>query len=168
MIGVIIVIVLVLVLLFWIGIKVNGLKDRATQHILRDTPLSAANIYGRLNHAVGGRVEEKFLKDFPDYTKESLQQFIQETAMDIKEKRQKDNMSDKVKQKMMVDDKISMFFEKAHKRDVIEAYGNGRLNVTVIYADQRDEYGLALFYKILDNKLILDDYTIKKGVTLGF
>lgn len=168
MIGVIIVIVIVLAIIFWIGIKVDKLKERTMQHILKDTPLSESNMRANWNNAIGGRVEERFLKDFPNYTKESLDEFIQQTVSDLREKRATDILSEKVKQKMVADEKLVEFLEKTYKRTAIEAYGNGRFNVTVIYADEKDEYGLALFYKIQNNQLILDEYSIKKGAMLGF
>lgn len=165
---VIIIIVILLAIYMFISIKVDKLKYRAEQHILKETPFNRANIDATMDGAIGGELIKKFLADFPHYTQESLFQLFQKCAENIRSKNRIEIMSEKVTQKMGNDKKIEILAQKQYKRMSMTAYGRGRLNVSIIYADARDEYNLSLFFKIQEKTLLLDEYVIQKGNMLGF
>lgn len=164
----VIILIAILGIYIFVSIKISNLKYRAKQHILKDTIVSSANINAEVQNAIGGKVEKKFLADFPNYTQESLYQLVQECAENIKKKNMTRIMSDKVKEKIEKDKKIDLINEKTYKRMIINGYGGQRLNATVIYEDNRDEYEIQLYYIIQENNLMLDEYTIVKGAVLGF
>ncbi len=166
------VIIIIAIILFaiymFIGVKVDRLKYRATQHVLKDTPFNSANIDATMEGAIGGEIVKKFLTDFPNYTEEILFQLVRQCAESIRNKTVMEIMSEKVRQKMETDKKIEILIQKQYKRMSVSAYGRGRLNVLVTYADTRDEYDLSLFFKTQENTLWLDEYVIQKGNMLGF
>ena len=106
------VIIIIAIILFaiymFIGVKVDRLKYRATQHVLKDTPFNSANIDATMEGAIGGEIVKKFLTDFPNYTEESLFQLARQCAESIRNKTVMEIMSEKVRQKMETDKKIEI------------------------------------------------------------
>lgn len=165
---IIIIVVILLAIGFFINLKIDNLKYRAEQHILKDTPFNRANIDETTDKAIGGELVKKVLADYPNYTQETLGDLFSQCAESIRNRNVIEIMSEKVTQKMENDKKIEILAQKQYKRMSITAYGRGRLNVSIIYADTRDEYNLSLFFKIQENTLLLDEYVIQKGNMLGF
>ena len=54
------------------------------------------------------------------------------------------------------------------RRTNINYYANSKLEATVIYTNNRDEYEVYLICNIQDGKIKLEKYKISKGAVVGF
>ena len=91
---------LVIVLIFagfiFINVKMNNLKYRAKQQILKDTGISSSNIDEGFMNSIEKKTLEKFLGEHPEFTEESIKKLLEQIAMDLVNKNQRSEFCEKV------------------------------------------------------------------------
>lgn len=162
---------LIIVLLFvgfiFVNIKINNLKYRAKQHILKDTGISSADINATINSGVEKKQLQKFLEDNTDFTEESIKDLLKEYTVQLINRNSIDEFSETTNEKMQKDSKLEKIKNMQFRRVNIMNYGNSKLNAVVVYTDNRDEYNIYLICDVIDNKIKLDKYRISKGAVVG-
>lgn len=163
-----------LVIILFIGIfifanmKINGLKYRAKQHILKNTGISSSDI----NEKITGSFEKKYLQNFlaehTNYTETSIKELLHQYTTQIFNRNTMSDFSQEVIEKMQKDSKLDKMKEMSFVRSNISYYGKSKLNAIVVYTDNKDEYNVYLVCSILGDKIQLDTYRISKGAVVGF
>lgn len=163
---------LVIVLLFvgfiFVNIKINNLKYRAKQHILKDTGASSADISATINSGFEKKQLQKFLEDNNEFTEDSIKELLKTYTIKIINMEVIEEFSQTVIEKMQKDSKLQKIRNMEFRRVNINFYAKSKLNAIVVYTDNRDEYNVYLNCSILNNKVILDRYQISKGAVIGF
>ena len=78
------------------------------------------------------------------------------------------NLAKQCMKKMQKDSKLDKMQNMEFKRTNINYYGNAKLNATVVFSDNKDEYNVNLYCSTLEDKIQLDSYQISKGSVIGF
>lgn len=151
-----------------INIKIGDLKYRAQQHILKDTGLSSSEINAGITNTFEHKYLEKFLLEHPSFTEESIKNLLNQYVTRIFNKDSMNEFSQTVYEKMQKDTKLEQFKNMEFKRVNLNYYGNQRLQATVVYTDNKDEYNIFLVCRILGDKIQVDKYRIDKGSVVGF
>ena len=164
---------MLVVILFFAGfifitVKINDLKYRAKQQVLRNTGISSSDISAGIDSTFEKGYLEKFLTENPTYTEESIRELLKNYTVQIFNREAVNEFSQKVCEKMQKDSKIDKMKDKQFKRTNINYYGNSKLRAMVIYADNKDEYNVYVDCSILGEKIQVDRYQIIKGTPLGF
>lgn len=165
-------VILVIELLFvgfiFVSTKINNLKYRAKQHILKNTGLSSSDINAGINNVFEGKQLEKFLLEHPDFTEESIKDLLKKYTIHIFDRSSINEFSQSVYEKLQKDSKLDKMQTMEFVRCNINYYGHSKLNAIVIYTDNKDEYNVYLNCSILGNRIQLDSYQISKGAVVGF
>jgi NH3-dependent NAD+ synthetase len=163
---------LVIVLIFagfiFINIKINNLKYRAKQQILKNTGASSSDISAGITESFEKKHLQKFLEEHPNFTEESIKDLLKQYTIQIFNRNSINEFSQEVYEKMQKDSKLEKMQSMEFRRTNINYYGNSKLNAIVVYTDNRDEYNVYLTCSVLDNKIQLDKYQISKGAVVGF
>lgn len=154
--------------LIFIIIKLNDLKYRATQQILKNTGISSSDINAEFSNGLEKRHLQKFLDEHPNFTEESLKDILKQYSIQILNRNSINEFSQEVYEKMQKDSKIDKVQSMEFKRVNINSYTNETLKAIVIYTDNRDEYNMFLNCSILGNNIRLNKYQISKGEVVGF
>lgn len=165
--------ILLVIILFFVGfvfitVKINDLKYRAKQQVLRNTGISSSDISAGIDSTFEKGYLEKFLTENPTYTEESIRELLKKYTVQIFNRESVNEFSQKVCEKMQKDSKIDKMKDKQFKRTNINYYGNSKLRAMVIYADNKDEYNVYVDCSILGEKIQVEKYQIIKGTPLGF
>ena len=156
------------VIAIFISIKVSELKNRASQHILKNSGFSSSEINAGISDSFEKKHLQNFLAEHSNYTEETIKDLLKQYTVQIFNKQQINEFSQKVYEKMQSDKKIDKIREMEFKRTNIYYYGNSKLNAVVIYADSRDEYEIHLYCSVLGDRIQVDRYQIAKGQAIGF
>ena len=162
------VIMLFLVGFIFINIKINDLKYRAKQQVLRNTGISSSDINAGITGSFEKKHVQKFLEEHPNYTEESIKELLKNYTVQIFNKNSMNEFSESVYEKMQKDSKLEKMQKMEFKRTNINYYGNSKLSAIVVYTDNRDEYNVFLTCSILGERIQLDKYQISKGAVVGF
>lgn len=162
------VIVLFFAGLIFINIKINDLKYRAKQQVLRNTGISSSDINATISSGFEKGHLERLMKDYPSFTGESIKEILGKYAGHILNRDSINEFSQTVYEKMQKDSKIDKLQTMEFKRTGINYYANSKLRAVVIYTDNKDEYNVYLDCSILGERVQLDKYQIMKGEALGF
>ncbi len=154
--------------LIFIIIKLNDLKYRATQQILKNTGISSSDINAEFSNGFEKRHLHKFLDEHPNFTEESLKDILKQYSIQILNRHSINEFSQEVYEKMQKDSKIDKVQSMEFKRVNINSYADETLKAIVIYTDNRDEYNMFLNCSILGNNIRLNKYQISKGEVVGF
>lgn len=161
-------IILVIVGFIFISIKIDNLKYRAKQQVLKNTGISSSDI----NAGITGSFEKKHLKNFleehPSFTEESIKELLRNYTVQIFNRNSINEFSQTVCEKMQKDSKLEKMQDMEFRRTNIHYYGNSKLGAIVVYTDNKDEYNVFLTCSILGEKIKLDKYQISKGAVVGF
>lgn len=165
---IVIIVILLIVGYIFISIKMNNLRYRAEQHVLKDTGISSSNINSGISKGLEKKYLEKLLEENSNFTEESLKALLKEYVNNIINRESINEFSQAVCEKIEKDSKINKIKDMSFKRVNINYYGNSKLNAIVVYTDNRDEYNIFLRCTISDEKIKLDKYQISRGVVVGF
>jgi uncharacterized protein YneF (UPF0154 family) len=154
--------------ILFFNIKMSNLKHRATQHILKDTGISSSDITAGFIGNIEKKHLQKFLEEHPSFTEESIKELLKQYTVQLLNKNSTNEFSQEVYEKMQKDSKLDKMQGMEFKRVNISYYGNSKLNATVFYTDNKDEYNIYLNCNILGDKIQLDKYQIAKGAVVGF
>ena len=163
-----IVIALIFAGFIFINIKMENLKYRAKQQILKNTGISSSDINAEITGNFEKKYLQKFLEEHPRFTEESIKDLLRQYTIDIFDKNSINEFSQKVYEKIQKDSKLAKMKTMEFRRTNINYYGNSKLNAIVIYTDNKDEYNVYLNCSILADKIQLDKYQISKGAVIGF
>lgn len=162
------VIVLVIVGFIFINIKINNLKYRAGQQMLKNTGISSSEISAGITGSFEKKYLQSFLQDHPNYTEESIKALLKQYTVQIINRNSINEFSQAVYEKIQNDSKIDKIQMMEFKRANINYYGESKLKAVVVYTDNRDEYDIFLTCSILGDRIQLDEYRIGKGAVVGF
>lgn len=166
------VIVLVVILLFagfiFISIKLNNLRDRATQHILKNTGFSSSEMENKIVGGLGKKQLEKFIEEHPNFTEETLKDELKEYTEKLINKNSSDDFSQAVLEKMQKDSKLEKLQTMQFSRTNISYYNGTKLGAIVTYSDNKNEYNIDLTCSVLNEKIQVEKYQVSKGAVLGF
>lgn len=165
---IILIIILVIVGFIFISTKINNLKYRAKQQILKNTGISSSEINAGITNKLEEKQLEKFLNDYPMYTEESIKDLFKSYAQSIVSRASRQEFGADVNEKILKDGKLDKMQGMVYKRSNINFYSNSKLSAIVIYTDERDEYNIYLNCSMVDGKIIIDKYNISKGNVVGF
>lgn len=152
----------------FISIKINNLKYRAKQQVLRNTGISSSDISAGITGSFEKKHVQKFLEEHPNHTEESIKELLKNYTVQIFNRNSINEFSQTVYEKMQKDSKLEMMQSMEFRRTNINYYGNGKLNAIVVYTDNRDEYNVYLMCSVLGNRIQVDKYQISKGAVVGF
>ena len=152
----------------FINIKLSKLKYRAKQHILKNTGLSSSDINAGIDDAFEEKRLEKFLEEHPDFTEDTIKDLLKKYTIHIFDRSSINEFSQTVYEKLQKDSKLDKMKAMEFVRCNIDYYANSKLNATVIYTDNKDEYNVYLYCSILGSRIQLDRYQIAKGTVVGF
>lgn len=151
-----------------IGVAIDNFKNRAIQHVLKNTGASQADV----DSGISGEFEKihmsKFLAEHTNYTEESIKQILTNFAYSLINKNSLSEFSEKVNDKMINDTKLEKLREMTYKRTTINMYLRNRISAIVVFATERDEYNIGLECNVSNGNVILERYNISKGNPLGF
>lgn len=166
------IILLVIILFFagliFINVKINNLKYRAKQHVLKNTGISSSDINATISSGFEKAKMDKFLKENPNFTEESVKELLKTYSTQLFARETREEFSQKVCEKMLKDSKLDKMQTMEFRRANINYYANSRMKSVVIYTDTKDEYNVYLECGMNDGKLYLNDYRILKGAVIGF
>lgn len=165
--------VLLVIILFVIGfvfinIKINSLKHRAKQQVLKNTGISSSDINASISENFEKKHLQKFLDEHPNYTEKSIKELLQNYTVQIFNRNSINEFSQSVYEKMQKDSKLEKLQSMKFRRTNINYYSNSKLGAIVVYTDNRDEYNVYLTCSILGERIQLDKYQISKGAVVGF
>lgn len=163
-----IVIALIFAGFIFINIKMENLKYRAKQQILKNTGISSSDINAEITGNFEKKYLQKFLEEHPRFTEESIKDLLRQYTIDIFDKNSINEFSQTVYEKIQKDSKLAKMKTMEFRRTNINYYGNSKLNAIVVYTDNKDEYNVYLNCSILADKIQLDKYQISKGAVIGF
>lgn len=162
------VVIAFVVVFIFINIKINGLKERAKQQILRNTGISSSDINASINSGFEKKQLENFLAEHINYTEDSIKEILRQYATQIFNRISINEFSQEVCEKMEKDSKLDKMQTMQYVRTNILKYGNSKLNTCVVFSDTKDEYIIYLFCNIIQEKIQVENYRISKGAMLGF
>lgn len=165
---VILIIFSIIVGCMFISVKINNLKYRAGQQLLKNTGISSSDIHAGITEGLEKGYLEKFLREYPNFTETTIKDLLKQYASQILNKNSIHEFSQAVYEKMQKDSKLDKMQNMEFKRTNISYYGNSKLNAIVVFSDNRDEYELNLYCSILGDRIQLDGYRILKGAVIGF
>lgn len=163
-----IILIIVIIVVAVIGAKIENAKYRARQQILKNTGFSSSEMDNKFTEELEKRRLEKFLEEYPEYTEEKTKTILKEYAVNIINKTQKEEFSEKVNNKIIKDKKLEKLREMTYKTINIIYYKNQKLTATALYTDNKDDYKLYLYCDIVENKINVNTYQIEKGAVVGF
>lgn len=165
-------VILIVILLFagfiFINIKINNLKYRAKQQVLKNTGLSSSDINAGITGAFEKKHLERFLVDYPNFSEETIKNLLKEYTIKIFNRNSIDEFSQDVNNKMEKDSKLEKMQTMEFRRININYYSNSKLSAVAVYTDNKDEYNVYLNCSIVAEKIQLDKYQISKGAVVGF
>lgn len=165
------IILLVFVLIFiayiFVQVKMNDIRHRAKQTILKDTAFSSSNINAEIQNNLEKKQLEKFLNEHPEYTEEKIKDLLLQYAEQLINQNDLKVFTDGVNTKMQKDPKLIKMQDMKFQRINISHYANQKLTALLIYTDNRDEYNLILNNIVREDDIILEQYQISKGVAVG-
>lgn len=162
------VVVAFIVIYIFIQVKINNLKYRAKQHILKDTGISSSNINEEITKGMEKKQLEKFLAENSNFTEESIKDLLKQYTVQMFNRNQINEFSQIVCEKIQKDSKMDKMQSMEFRRVNINHYSNGKLCAIVVYTDNRDEYNVYLYCSVVENEIQLDKYQINKGAVVGF
>lgn len=154
--------------IIFIAVKVDNIKRRAVETMLKDTPLSASNRSNFRSSAQESMFMKNFLDKHPEYTEESLKELIKNYADQIINKNVIPEMEEKVTTKMQNDNKLDKLLNMEFVRTNLVAYINDCFTGTATFSDGKDEYELNICIQEKEKQLKIVSYRIGKGIELGF
>ena len=160
--------ILFFAVLLFISIKLGNLKQRAKQHVLKNSGLSTSDFSAGIASSFEKKHLEKFLSEFPSFTEESLKDLLKQYSVQLFNRNEMNEFSQNVNEKMQKDSKLDKMQTMEFRRTTISYYAASKLNATVVYTDNRDEYELFLGCTMVDNQIQVDSYRISKGAIVGF
>lgn len=162
------IIALIFVGFIFINIKINNLKYRAKQQVLKNTGISSSDINAGITGSLEKRHLQKFLEEHPSFTEESVKDLLKQYTIQIFNKNSINEFSQAVYEKMQKDSKLDKMQSMKFSRTNINYYENSKLNAIVVFTNNRDEYNVYLTCSILGDRIQLDKYQISKGAVVGF
>lgn len=168
--GIIVILIIfsILVGCMFISAKINDLKHRAGQQLLKNTGISSSDINAGIRGGLEKQHLQKFLEEHADFTETSIKDLLKQYAIQIINRKLINEFSQAVYEKMQKDSKLDKMQNMEFKRTNINYYGNAKLNATVVFSDNKDEYNVNLYCSTLEDKIQLDSYQISKGSVIGF
>lgn len=154
--------------IIFIAVKVDNIKRRAVETMLKDTPLSASNRSNFRSSAQESMFMKNFLDKHPEYTEESLKELIKNYADQIINKNVIPEMEEKVTTKMQNDNKLDKLLNMEFVRTNLVAYINDCFTGTATFSDGKDEYELNICIQEKEKQFKIVSYRIGKGIELGF
>ena len=152
----------------FINVKMNNLKYRAKQQILKDTGISSSNIDEGFMNSVEKKTLERFLGEHPEFTEESIKKLLEQIAMDLVNKNQRSEFCEKVCEKMQNDSKLEMMRNMEFKRININYYKNSIFTAIAVFTDNKDEQKININCSTTNNEIRVDSYQIVRGAVVGF
>ena len=152
----------------FISIKISNLKYRARQHILKDSGISSSDITAGITGSFEKKHLQNFLQEHSNFTEESIKDLLKQYSIQIFNRNSINEFSQTVYEKMQKDSKLEKMQNMQFRRANITYYGNSKLNATVVFTDNKDEYNVYLICSILGDRIQLDKYQIAKGAVVGF
>lgn len=165
---VLLVIILIIVGFIFINAKINNLKYRAKQQVLKNTGISSSDINASITGSFEKKHLERFLADNPNFTEESIKDLLRQYTVQLFNRNLVSEFSETVCEKIQKDSKLEKMKTMEFKRANINYYSNSKLRAIVVYTDNKDEYNVGLACSILGEKIQLDRYQISKGEVVGF
>ena len=168
--GVIVIIILVAIFagFIFLSTKINNLKYRAKQQVLKNTGISSSNINSSVTDMVEKRHMESFLKEHSDYTEDSIRAVLRQYSDNLISKSLMDSFGEKVKEKKPNGSKLDKLSSMNFVKASINFYKADKLNAINVYSDGRDEYNIYLYFDIINNNFVLQKYQVAKGAVVGF
>ena len=164
----IIILILVVAVIIFINIKINNLKYRAKQQILKNTGVSSSEINETVTEGLEKIHMDKLLQDNSNFTEDYLKEQLKEYVTNLIDGNIINQFSQKVRDHILKDSKIDKLKNMEFKRVNINYYSNHKFSAIVVYTDNRDEYNINLYCSIINNQILLDRYQIAKGMVVGF
>ncbi len=164
----ILIVIGVLALFVFIEIKLGNLRSRAKQQILRNSGISSSDLDKTFTEGIEKKYLEKFLKEHPNYTEESIKNLIKGYAEQMIQKDTSGEFCQKLVEKIQKDSKLEKMQGMQFVRANVQYYANSMLSMRVVYSDNRDEYNFSMTYNVIDDEFKLERYEISKGAILGF
>lgn len=166
-------IVLLVIIVFFAGfvfvnMKINNLKYRTKQQLLKNTGVSSSEVDSGIRDAFEKKYLEKFLAEYTNFTEESIKDLLKQYTINLINKEPRNEFSQTVYEKMQKDAKLEKLKSMEFKKLNISSYGNSRLSCVSVYTDNRDEYKIYLYCSIQGDRIQLDRYQIEKGAIVGF
>ena len=152
----------------FITIKISNLKYRASQHILKGSGISSSDMSAGITDSFEKKHLQSFLTEHPNFTEETIKDLLKQYTVQLISRNSINEFSQMVYEKMQNDSKLNKMQSMEYRRTNITYYGNSKLNATVVYTDNKDEYNVYLACSILEDKIQLDKYQIAKGAVVGF
>ncbi len=162
------IIALIFGVFIFISIKINRLKYRAKQQILRGSGISSSDISSGITSSFEKKHLNNFLAEHQNFTEESLKDLLKQYTIQIFNRNSINEFSQEVYEKMQKDSNLDKMQAMEYRRTNITYYGNSKMNAIVVYTDNRDEYNIHLNCSILGDRIQLDRYQISKGAVVGF
>ena len=159
---------LVFVGFIFISVKINNLKYRAKQHILKNTGISSSEINAGITNAFEEKHVKKLISEHPNFTEESLKDNLKEYTENLFNRNSISQFSQTVNEKIQKDSKLDLMQTMQFVRCNINYYANSKLSAIVTYTDNRDEYNIYLNCSIIEEQIQLERYQISKGAVVGF
>lgn len=163
-----IIFILIIIFVAFISIKISDLKDRAVQHVLKDTGFSRADINKEINKGFEKKQVEHFLQEHSEYTEESLKKLFENYCSSLFNRTAINEFNASVCDKMQKDSKLDKMLNMQYIRTDILGANNKMINSLNIYSDGKDEYNVYLYCNLEENKIIVNRYLIVKGAMIGF
>ena len=162
------VIILLIVVFIFISIKINNLKYRVKQQVLRNTGISSSDINAGITSSFEKKHLQNFLAEHPCFTEESIKELLKNYTIQIFNRNSINEFSQTVCEKIQKDSKLEKMQTMEFRRTNINYYGNSKLGAIVVFTDNRDEYNAYLTCSILGERIQVDKYQISKGAVVGF
>lgn len=147
---------------------IDNTKYRAKQQILQNTGFSSADINAGISNAFDKKHTEKFLSEHSIYTEESIKEKIKQYAIDLINRNQNADFDQELLNKAQNDKKIDKLQTMEFRRACIQFYGKEKLNLNIVYTDNRDEYNIYLYCTMINDDIHVNKYQIAKGAVVGF
>ena len=165
----ILLLIIFVVVVAFVGVKVNNLKTRAKNHILKNTGLSDSEISATAYGALGKRYLGKIVADHPSFTEDSVKETAIGFAQDIMNKNSNPAFSDKVVEKMgRGNEKLEKMKSMEFSRVDVPMYMNNMFSALVIYNDKKDEYMINMQCKFNGEEIKVNSFDVSKGSSIGF
>lgn len=164
----ILIVVGIFALFIFISMKIGNLKYRARQHILKGSGISSSDISAGITSSFEKKHLQNFLTEHQNFTEESIKDLLKQYTIQIFNRNSINEFSQAVYEKMQKDSKLEEMRNMEYRRTNITYYGNSKLNATVVFTDNKDEYNVYLSCSILGDRIQLDTYQIAKGAVVGF
>lgn len=164
---------ILIIILFFVGIcfvsfKVNKLKDRAKQQILKGTGFSSSEINATVMNGLEKKKLEKFLADNPNFTEESVKETFKNFANQIINRNPISEFDEKVCEQMQKDSKLEKMQGMQFVRVNISHYDQSKVIAIVFFTDNKDEYNMTISCIKQGDELKVVYYAVQTGATVGF